>query len=94
MASRHSLGGPWLTAKTARSSRSRGDTLWTGSILASFSANKLCGIPQLRIIGGIGLGLSYIVPVAVLVKWFPIAEDYITGIAVVVSARRANHCPF
>jgi OFA family oxalate/formate antiporter-like MFS transporter len=33
-------------------------------------------------IGGIGLGLGYIVPVAVLVKWFPDRRGLITGIAV------------
>src|SRR5882757_4799674 len=34
------------------------------------------------VIGGIGLGFSYIVPVAVLVKWFPDRRGRITGIAV------------
>jgi OFA family oxalate/formate antiporter-like MFS transporter len=33
-------------------------------------------------IGGIGLGLGYIVPVATLVKWFPDRRGLITGIAV------------
>lgn len=32
--------------------------------------------------GGIGLGFGYIVPVAVLVKWFPDRRGLITGIAV------------
>jgi OFA family oxalate/formate antiporter-like MFS transporter len=34
------------------------------------------------VVGGIGLGLAYIVPVAVLVKWFPDRRGLITGIAV------------
>jgi OFA family oxalate/formate antiporter-like MFS transporter len=34
------------------------------------------------VIGGIGLGFGYIVPVAVLVKWFPDKRGLITGIAV------------
>jgi len=34
------------------------------------------------VIGGIGLGLGYIVPVATLVKWFPDRRGLITGIAV------------
>jgi OFA family oxalate/formate antiporter-like MFS transporter len=34
------------------------------------------------LIGGIGLGFGYIVPVAVLVKWFPDRRGLITGIAV------------
>ena len=32
--------------------------------------------------GGIGLGMGYIVPMAVLVKWFPERRGLITGIAV------------
>jgi len=34
------------------------------------------------LLGGIGLGLGYIVPVTVLVKWFPDRRGLITGIAV------------
>lgn len=34
------------------------------------------------VIGGIGLGLGYIVPVATLVKWFPDRRGLITGLAV------------
>jgi OFA family oxalate/formate antiporter-like MFS transporter len=34
------------------------------------------------LIGGIGLGLGYIVPIAMLVKWFPDKRGLITGIAV------------
>ena len=34
------------------------------------------------VLGGIGLGLSYIVPVATLIKWFPDKRGMITGIAV------------
>jgi OFA family oxalate/formate antiporter-like MFS transporter len=34
------------------------------------------------VIGGIGLGFGYIVPVAVLVKWFPDRRGLITGVAV------------
>lgn len=34
------------------------------------------------IIGGIGVGLAYIVPIAMLVKWFPDRRGFITGLAV------------
>ena len=51
--------------------------------LASFSANRLWWLYLcFGFIGGIGLGLSYIVPVSVLVKWFPDRRGLITGIAV------------
>jgi len=39
-------------------------------------------IPDLRSDRRDGLGLSYIVPVAVLVKWFPDRRGLITGVAV------------
>src|ERR1700748_2706520 len=54
-----------------------------GVFLASFSANKLWWLYlSYGLIGGIGVGFSYIVPVAVLVKWFPDRRGLITGIAV------------
>jgi MFS transporter, OFA family, oxalate/formate antiporter len=34
------------------------------------------------ILGGLGLGLGYIVPLATLVKWFPDRRGFITGLAV------------
>ena len=54
-----------------------------GVFLAGFSANKLWWLYlSYGFIGGLGLGLGYIVPVAVLVKWFPDKRGLITGIAV------------
>jgi OFA family oxalate/formate antiporter-like MFS transporter len=54
-----------------------------GVFLASFSAYKLWWLYlSYGLIGGIGLGFGYIVPVAVLVKWFPDRRGLITGIAV------------
>jgi len=34
------------------------------------------------VIGGIGIGLGYIVPLAMLIKWFPDRRGFITGLAV------------
>ena len=53
-----------------------------GVFLASFSHNLWWLYLSYGVIGGIGLGLGYIVPVAVLVKWFPDRRGLITGIAV------------
>src|SRR6201982_3375052 len=36
----------------------------------------------LGVLGGLGLGLGYIVPLATLVKWFPDRRGFITGLAV------------
>jgi MFS transporter, OFA family, oxalate/formate antiporter len=54
-----------------------------GVFLASFSGNKLWWLYlTYGVIGGIGVGFAYIVPVSVLVKWFPDRRGLITGIAV------------
>jgi OFA family oxalate/formate antiporter-like MFS transporter len=58
--------------------------LWGGGVfLASFSANRLWWLYlTYGVMGGIGLGMGYVVPIAVLVKWFPDRRGLITGIAV------------
>ena len=64
------FGGLWLNRKGPRVVALTGGILYRlGVFLASFSANKLWWLYlSYGLIGGIGLGLSYIVPVAVLVK--------------------------
>ena len=78
------FGGLWLNRKGPRVVALTGGVLYgLGVFLASFSANKLWWLYlSYGLIGGIGLGFRYIVPVAVLVKWFPDRRGLITGIAV------------
>jgi OFA family oxalate/formate antiporter-like MFS transporter len=78
------FGGLWLNKKGPRVVALTGGFLYgLGVFLASFSADKLWWLYlSYGLIGGIGLGFSYIVPVAVLVKWFPDRRGLITGIAV------------
>ena len=78
------FGGLWLNRKGPRIVALTGGTLYgLGVYLASFSAHKLWWLYlSYGLIGGIGLGFGYIVPVAVLVKWFPDRRGLITGIAV------------
>ncbi|HEY1985056.1 MAG TPA: OFA family MFS transporter [Terracidiphilus sp.] len=78
------FGGLWLNKKGPRVVALTGGFLYgLGVFLASFSAYKLWWLYlSYGVIGGIGLGFGYIVPVAVLVKWFPDRRGLITGVAV------------
>src|SRR5260370_5010432 len=78
------FGGLWLNKKGPRVVALTGGFLYGfGVMLASLSSNKLWWLYlSYGLIGGIGVGFSYIVPVAVLVKWFPDRRGLITGIAV------------
>lgn len=78
------FGGLWLNKSGPRIVALTGGFLYgLGVFLASFSANNLYWLYlSYGVIGGIGLGFGYIVPVAVLVKWFPDKRGLITGIAV------------
>jgi OFA family oxalate/formate antiporter-like MFS transporter len=78
------FGGLWLNRKGPRIVALTGGALYgLGVFLACFSANKLWWLYlSYGLIGGIGVGFAYIVPVAVLLKWFPDRRGLITGIAV------------
>src|SRR3954465_8131743 len=77
------FGGLWLNRKGPRVVALTGGVLYgLGVFLASFSHSLTWLYLSYGFIGGLGLGLGYIVPVAVLVKWFPDRRGLITGIAV------------
>ena len=78
------VGGLWMNRVGPRTVALTASVFYgVGVFLASFSANKLWWLYlSYGFIGGIGLGLGYIVPVATLVKWFPDRRGLITGIAV------------
>src|SRR6202521_1327496 len=78
------FGGLWLHRKGPRIVALTGGFLYgLGVFLASFSGHKLWWLYlSFGVIGGIGLGFSYIVPGAILVKWFPDHRGLITGVAV------------
>src|SRR6202451_2039743 len=77
-------GGLWLNRRGPRIVALTGGVLYgIGVFLASFSDHGLWWLYlSYVVLGGIGLGFAYIVPVAVLVKWFPDRRGLITGIAV------------
>jgi OFA family oxalate/formate antiporter-like MFS transporter len=78
------FGGLWLNKKGPRIVAVTGGLLYGGGVfLASLSGGNLWWLYfTYGVIGGMGLGFAYIVPVAVLVKWFPDRRGLITGLAV------------
>jgi OFA family oxalate/formate antiporter-like MFS transporter len=76
-------GGLWLNRKGPRIVAVTGGVLYgLGVFLAGFTTSLWWLYLTYGFIGGIGLGFGYIVPVSVLVKWFPDRRGLITGIAV------------
>ena len=78
------FGGLWLKRVGPRVVAMTGGALYGGGVfLASFSNHGLWWLYlTYGVIGGIGLGFGYIVPISVLVKWFPDRRGLMTGIAV------------
>jgi OFA family oxalate/formate antiporter-like MFS transporter len=77
------VGGLWLNRSGPRVVAITGGALYgLGVVLASLTERIEWLYVTYGLIGGIGLGLGYIVPVTVLVRWFPDRRGLITGIAV------------
>jgi OFA family oxalate/formate antiporter-like MFS transporter len=78
------FGGLWLKRVGPRVVAMTGGVLYGGGLfLASFSNHGLWWLYlTYGVIGGVGLGFGYIVPISVLVKWFPDRRGLMTGIAV------------
>jgi MFS transporter, OFA family, oxalate/formate antiporter len=78
------FGGLWLKQVGPRVVAMTGGVLYGGGVfLASMSYHGLWWLYlTYGVIGGIGLGFAYIVPISVLVKWFPDKRGLMTGVAV------------
>lgn len=78
------FGGLWLNKVGPRTVAVTAGLLYGGGVfLASFSSHGLWWLYlTYGVIAGIGLGFGYIVPISVLVKWFPDRRGLITGIGV------------
>jgi OFA family oxalate/formate antiporter-like MFS transporter len=69
--------GPRVVAMTG------GIVLGAGYVLAGLSGASFWGILiGIGLLGGAGIGLGYVCPIAALVKWFPDKKGLITGLAV------------
>jgi OFA family oxalate/formate antiporter-like MFS transporter len=78
------FGGLWLSRRGPGTVAATGGLLYgAGLFLASFSDRGLWWLYLSHgVIVGLGLGFCNIVPIAVLVKWFPDRRGLMTGIAV------------
>ncbi|MBT3376895.1 MAG: OFA family MFS transporter [Lentisphaerae bacterium] len=75
--------GPWAKKNPRRAAALGGIVLGIGYILggffgSSFAAQFVC----IGLIGGAGIGIAYVVPIAVGVKWFPDKKGMIAGLGV------------
>jgi len=60
-----------------------GIVLGAGYVLAGFFGSSFTAqLVLIGIVGGAGIGLAYVVPIAVGVKWFPDKKGMVTGLAV------------
>ena len=78
------VAGKWQARSGPRIvSLTGGIVLGLGYIIGSLSGNDFWGIfLGLGVLGGAGIGLAYVCPLAALVKWFPDKKGAITGLAV------------
>jgi OFA family oxalate/formate antiporter-like MFS transporter len=77
-------GGAWMRRVGPRRVALVGGLCYgLGTILAGQSGGNIVFLYlSYGVLGGIGLGLGYIVPLATLIKWFPDKRGMITGLAV------------
>ena len=81
------IGGRWQDKKGPRIVALTGGVIYgLGILLASFANDRAdlytILVPAYGVVSGFGLGLAYIVPIAMLQKWFPDKRGLITGLAV------------
>lgn len=78
------VAGPWQSRAGPRVvAIAGGIVLGAGYVLAGLSGTSFWGIlVGVGLLGGAGIGLGYVCPIAALVKWFPDKKGLITGLAV------------
>ncbi|MBN2377962.1 MAG: OFA family MFS transporter [Sedimentisphaerales bacterium] len=78
------FAGRWQAKSGPRKVAATGGVvLGIGYILGGFLGKTFAGqLICIGLIGGAGIGLAYVVPIAVGVKWFPDKKGMITGLAV------------
>jgi MFS family permease len=80
------VGGFWLDRKGPRQVAMTGVALWGGGNVLAGLGTPVFGAPWLYLtyglIGGVGAGMAYIAPLAVVSKWFPERRGLVGGLVV------------
>ncbi len=80
------FGGGWMERRGARKSVMLAGLFFGGGVMLAGGAVAWRSLPLLYVsyglLGGIGLGLGYLMPVSTLIKWFPDRRGLATGMAV------------
>ena len=81
------IGGLWQDRKGGRVVASAGGLMiGAGCLLAVWFGNSIGGlIFTFGVIGGLGVGLAYVTPIANLLRWFPDKRGMVVGFAVMGS---------
>lgn len=78
------FAGRWQDKRGPRVVASVGGiVLGLGYVLASFTGGSYLGLAAtIGLVGGAGIGLAYVCPIAACVKWFPEKRGMVSGLAV------------
>ena len=75
--------GPWAKKEPRKATMLGGLVLGLGYVLGGFlGSNFIMQFVCIGLIGGAGIGIAYVVPIAVGVKWFPDKKGLIAGLGV------------
>jgi MFS family permease len=80
------FGGPWIAKQGPRKAMVLSAILWVSGYLVASLGVSINSLPVVflgyGVIGGIGLGIGYVAPVATLMGWFPDKPGLATGMAI------------
>ncbi|MDP8203268.1 MAG: OFA family MFS transporter [Candidatus Tenebribacter mawsonii] len=77
------LVGPWAKKEPRKATMLGGAVLGLGYVLGGFLGNSfIAQFICIGLIGGAGIGIAYVVPIAVGLKWFPDKKGMIAGLGV------------
>lgn len=80
------FGGPWIAKQGPRKAMLFSAVFWVSGYLVASLGIAVNSLPLVfvgyGVIGGIGLGIGYVAPVATLMGWFPDKPGLATGMAI------------